>query len=214
MTDNITELSGGEGSGFVSDIETTVAPETGGYNPNDLQKAWGGYLAVASMVPNVTFLILNGLFGHKFRTQPRLIISLVFVILMFTFTSIMVQVCNVNRCFRSFSICLNRLTRTPGSTPSSWSPCSLWFSSTLTPPSSKVAFSVLLASSLQPTWEQSSVVRQLEAFLQAGRMSSFLPWVLLQFKLGFSALFCPSSSFSPLLLRMALPPGLSSTNTI
>jgi len=92
MTDNITELSGGEGSGFVSDIETTVAPETGGYNPNDLQKAWGGYLAVASMVPNVTFLILNGLFGHKFRTQPRLIISLVFVILMFTFTSIMVQI--------------------------------------------------------------------------------------------------------------------------
>ena len=106
MTDNITELSGGEGSGFVSDIETTVAPETGGYNPNDLQKAWGGYLAVASMVPNVTFLILNGLFGHKFRTQPRLIISLVFVILMFTFTSIMVQVCYINRCFRSFSICL------------------------------------------------------------------------------------------------------------
>jgi len=92
MTDNITELSGGEGSGFVTDIETTVAPETGGYNPNDLQKAWGGYLAVASMVPNVTFLILNGLFGHKFRTQPRLIISLVFVILMFTFTSIMVQI--------------------------------------------------------------------------------------------------------------------------
>merc|ERR1711892_511412 len=81
-----------EGSGPVEDTDTTMAPETGGYNPNDLQKAWGGYLAVASMVPNVTFLILNGLFGHKFKTQPRLIISLVFVILMFTFTSIMVQI--------------------------------------------------------------------------------------------------------------------------
>ena len=44
------------------------------------------------MVPNVTFLILNGLFGHKFKTQPRLVVSLVFVILMFTFTSIMVQI--------------------------------------------------------------------------------------------------------------------------
>jgi len=60
--------------------------------PNELQKAWGGYLAVASMVPNVTFLILNGVVGHKFKTLPRLIISLIFVILSFTFTSIMVKV--------------------------------------------------------------------------------------------------------------------------
>jgi len=59
---------------------------------NDLQKAFNGYLAVASMVPNVAFLILNSVFGHKFKTQPRLIISLVFVILMFTFTSIMVKI--------------------------------------------------------------------------------------------------------------------------
>jgi len=79
------------GSGFVSD-NTTESVEPTGWNPNDLQKAWGGYLAVASMVPNVTFLILNGLFGHRFKTQPRLIISLIFVIVMFTFTSIMVQI--------------------------------------------------------------------------------------------------------------------------
>jgi len=92
ITDGDIPLEMMEGSGPVGDTDTTMAPETGGYNPNDLQKAWGGYLAVASMVPNVTFLILNGLFGHKFKTQPRLIISLVFVILMFTFTSIMVQI--------------------------------------------------------------------------------------------------------------------------
>jgi len=94
ITDGDIALEMMEGSGpvDVGDTDTTMAPETGGYNPNDLQKAWGGYLAVASMVPNVTFLILNGLFGHKFKTQPRLIISLVFVILMFTFTSIMVQI--------------------------------------------------------------------------------------------------------------------------
>ena len=44
------------------------------------------------MVPNVTFLILNAFFGHRLKTQPRLVISLIFVILMFTFTSVMVQV--------------------------------------------------------------------------------------------------------------------------
>merc|ERR1719209_259385 len=77
--------------GNLTDVES---PECGSdwSNPNDLQKAWGGYLAVASMVPNVTFLILNGVFGHKFKTQPRLVVSLVLVILMFTFTSIMVQI--------------------------------------------------------------------------------------------------------------------------
>ena len=59
---------------------------------NELQKAWGGYLSAASMVPNVTLLILNGFFGHKFKTQPRLIVSLILVILLFTFTSVMVKV--------------------------------------------------------------------------------------------------------------------------
>jgi len=58
----------------------------------DLRLVWGGYLAVASMVPNVTFLILNGVVGHKFKTLPRLLVSLVLVILSFTFTSIMVKV--------------------------------------------------------------------------------------------------------------------------
>jgi len=90
---DITEIL--EGSGYVDDTaDTTVAAKVNATKSgtNELQNAWGGYLAVASMVPNVTFLILNGLFGHKLRTQPRLIISLVFVILLFTFTSIMVQV--------------------------------------------------------------------------------------------------------------------------
>ena len=60
--------------------------------PNDLQKAWGGYLSAASMVPNVTLLILNGFFGHKFKTQPRLIVSLILVIVLFIFTSVMVKI--------------------------------------------------------------------------------------------------------------------------
>jgi len=58
----------------------------------DLTKLWPGYLSVASMVPNVLFLILNGVFGHRLKTQPRLLISLTFVILLFIFTSVMVQI--------------------------------------------------------------------------------------------------------------------------
>jgi len=83
-------VEGESGSGMVS--EDLTAEETEEPEPYDLQKAWGGYLAVASMVPNVTFLILNGVIGHKFRTQPRLLVSLVFVIISFIFTSVMVKV--------------------------------------------------------------------------------------------------------------------------
>jgi len=72
------------------EIDNSTSVEATG--PNELQKAWGGYLAVASMVPNVTFLILNAVFGHRFRTQPRLIVSLILVIVSFTFTSAMVWV--------------------------------------------------------------------------------------------------------------------------
>jgi len=79
-------------TGDVTDLSTGNETATADSPPNEMQKAWGGYLAVASMVPNVTFLILNGVVGHKFRTLPRLVISLVFVILSFIFTSVMVQV--------------------------------------------------------------------------------------------------------------------------
>jgi len=38
---------------------------------NELQIEFTSDLAVAAMIPNVTFLILNGLFGHRFKTTPR-----------------------------------------------------------------------------------------------------------------------------------------------
>jgi len=84
-----------EGSGFDEggdDLAAGITNSTLDMSKNDLQKAWGGYLAVASMIPNVTFLILNGFFGHKFKTQPRLVVSLILVIVLFTFTAVMVQV--------------------------------------------------------------------------------------------------------------------------
>ena len=51
-----------------------------------MQTNWNSHLAVASMVPNVTMLLLNAVFGHRFRTQPRLLVSLVLVIVLFVFT--------------------------------------------------------------------------------------------------------------------------------
>jgi len=86
------KVQGGDSLSLLGASNVTVDSGCTGYCPNELQKAWGGYLAVASMVPNVTFLILNGVVGHRFKTQPRLLVSLVFVILSFIFTSIMVKV--------------------------------------------------------------------------------------------------------------------------
>ncbi len=63
--------------------QTTAIPR------NDMQKQWGSQLSVAAMVPNVTFLLLNAAFGHHFKTTPRLLVSLVAVIVLFGFTSVM-----------------------------------------------------------------------------------------------------------------------------
>lgn len=72
--------------------EEEPTPEAANQPSNqELAKLWPGYCAVASMVPNVTFLILNGLFGHRFKTQPRLLVSLFLVIVFFTFTTVMVK---------------------------------------------------------------------------------------------------------------------------
>ena len=62
----------------------------------DFLGSFYGYLSAASMVPNSILLILTAFFGHRLKTQPRLVISLIFVILMFTFTSVMVFVVFIN----------------------------------------------------------------------------------------------------------------------
>ena len=59
---------------------------------NSLQIEFTSDLAIAAMIPNVTFLVLNGLFGHRFRTTPRLIWSLSLVVLLFTATLVLVKV--------------------------------------------------------------------------------------------------------------------------
>lgn len=59
---------------------------------NVVQLSWNSNMAMASMVPNVTFLLLNASFGHHFKTTPRLLISLIFVILLFGVTCAMTKV--------------------------------------------------------------------------------------------------------------------------
>ena len=59
---------------------------------NSIQTSWNSNMAMASMVPNVTMLLLNAAFGHRFKTTPRLLVSLVFVILLFGFTCAMTKV--------------------------------------------------------------------------------------------------------------------------
>ncbi len=53
---------------------------------NDIQTGWGSSMSMASMIPNVTFLLLNATFGHHFKTTPRLLVSLILVILLFGVT--------------------------------------------------------------------------------------------------------------------------------
>lgn len=54
---------------------------------NPMFTAWGPQCSAASMVPNVTIMILNAVFGHRFRTQPRLLVSLILVIALFAMTA-------------------------------------------------------------------------------------------------------------------------------
>ena len=60
---------------------------TGSIDPN-----WGPNMSMASMIPNVTFLLLNAVFGHRFKTVPRLLVSLICVIVLFAFTCAMAKI--------------------------------------------------------------------------------------------------------------------------
>ena len=42
-----------------------------GAEKNALQIEFTSDLAIAAMIPNVTFLVLNGIIGHRFKMAPR-----------------------------------------------------------------------------------------------------------------------------------------------
>jgi len=76
------------GGTTLSDANVTLCsrPSPIGADKNDEQISWNSNMAMASMVPNVAFLLLNASFGHHFKTTPRLLVSLIFVILLFGLT--------------------------------------------------------------------------------------------------------------------------------
>lgn len=74
------------------DAANATFSEAGLLQKNSIQTAWNSNMAMASMVPNVTMLLLNAAFGHRFKTTPRLLISLVLVIVLFGFTCVMTKV--------------------------------------------------------------------------------------------------------------------------
>ena len=53
----------------------------------ELQKIFTSYLAIASMIPNAIFVILNASFGQRFKTEKRITISITTVILLFGIVS-------------------------------------------------------------------------------------------------------------------------------
>jgi len=59
---------------------------------NELQLDFTADLAIAAQIPNVAVLILNGIYGHRFKTTPRLLVSLVVVVLMFVVTLVFVEI--------------------------------------------------------------------------------------------------------------------------
>jgi len=73
-------------------VNETVNLHSPSFQPNDLQLQFTADLAVAAMAPNVTLLILNALFGHRFRIFPRLLVSLICIVILFSITLALVYV--------------------------------------------------------------------------------------------------------------------------
>jgi equilibrative nucleoside transporter 1/2/3 len=74
----------GGGGGNSSEM---LAKKSNSTAPSELQKEFTSYLAIASTVPNATFVIINACVGQRFDLRKRIKISLVIIIVMFTFVS-------------------------------------------------------------------------------------------------------------------------------
>ena len=59
---------------------------------SQMQKFWGSNISIVSMAPNFLFLFINVLFGHKFRTKPRIYFALLINILLFILSTIFTRV--------------------------------------------------------------------------------------------------------------------------
>ena len=55
------------------------------------------------MIPNVLFLQLNAIFGHRFRSQPRLLTAMILIIGEFEILMlIVIYVCKINKYYYFF----------------------------------------------------------------------------------------------------------------
>ena len=67
------------------DLNKTLSTSSwqGGGEKTEMQKDFTAYLAIASNVPNATFVILNAIFGQRFSLRRRIFGSLIVVIVLF-----------------------------------------------------------------------------------------------------------------------------------
>jgi uncharacterized membrane protein (Fun14 family) len=57
-----------------------------------LQLSWNSYMSIANMIPNLGMLLLNATIGHKIPMRPRLVVSLIGIIILFIVTDAMTRV--------------------------------------------------------------------------------------------------------------------------
>ena len=57
-----------------------------------LQLKWNSYLSITYMIPHLGMLLLNATLGHKMPMRPRILSSLIGMIVIFILTDIMTQV--------------------------------------------------------------------------------------------------------------------------
>lgn len=71
----------------VGNFSAVQGNETNPLSP--LQLKWNSYLSIAAVIPNVIFVLLNAILGHRFRTQPRILFAIVTIMITFIFTDVL-----------------------------------------------------------------------------------------------------------------------------
>ena len=80
------------GSLTVGNSTAVIVSDTDEKAKTPLQLAWNSYLSISNMIPNLAMLLLNATMGHKMPMRPRLLGSLIGIIILFIVTDIMTQV--------------------------------------------------------------------------------------------------------------------------
>ena len=76
----------------------------------ELQLNWQSYLSMAICIPNVIFLQLNTMFGHKIKAKPRVLSVLAINILLFIFLLTMTKINTDNWQYEFMIVTLSTVT--------------------------------------------------------------------------------------------------------